>query len=64
MFDTIVGAAIKPLTTPLGWQAFAYGVLGRVIVVYANEILSTVSDRADTAGDETRTILRRDDSEK
>jgi len=42
-------SALGPFTEAMGWQAFAYGVTGRIIVKYAKNFIETISPDADEA---------------
>ena len=49
MISDITTAALGPFTDAMGWQAFAYGVTGRIIVKYAKNFVQTISPSADEA---------------
>lgn len=63
MFDAMFEAMSKPFTMPVGWQGFAYGVCGRVIITYGRNFIEQYSDSAAAAGDETKQDLN-ESSEK
>jgi hypothetical protein len=52
MIQEIVGAALKPFTETIGWQAFAYGVTGKVVLIYGKSFISQFSNAANEADDE------------
>lgn len=51
MIDAIIEAALKPFTTTVGWQAFAYGVTGKIITVYAWNFIRETNEQADKASE-------------
>lgn len=53
MIDQIISAGLRPFTETLGWQAFAYGVVGKIVVVYAKNFINQLSATAETASEET-----------
>lgn len=58
MIESIVEAALRPFTETLGWQAFAYGVVGRIIITYAKNFINAFSDAGDEITDKTEEDLQ------
>jgi hypothetical protein len=57
MIDAILGAMVEPFTKTTGWQAFAYGVTGRVIVTYARNFYEQGNEKAANAAEDTEEDL-------
>jgi len=60
MIQEIYTAALEPFTTNIGWQAFAYGATGRVILTYAKNFIEAWNGKADEAVDEAEVDLDED----
>jgi len=61
MIESIIDAGLKPFTKTIGWQAFAYGVVGRIVVIYAKNFINQLSATAETASEETSEDISQDE---
>lgn len=57
MINDILNAMVAPFTKQIGWQGFAYGVTGRIIVTYGRNFIEQYSDTAADASEETEDDL-------
>jgi hypothetical protein len=62
MIESIINAGLKPFTETLGWQAFAYGVVGRIVVTYAKNFVNQLSATAETASEKTEEDLSKSEN--
>lgn len=49
MISEIYNAALEPFTTTIGWQAFAYGATGKIVLTYAKNFIEEANPTADKA---------------
>jgi len=44
MIGEIINAALEPFTTTIGWQAFAYGVAGKLVLKKGRALIDGFRD--------------------
>lgn len=64
MISDITTAALGPFTDAVGWQAFAYGVTGRIIVKYAKNFIQAISPGANEAVSEAEEEIEDETAEQ
>lgn len=60
MITDIVTAALEPFMHTIGWQAFAYGVTGKVVIKKATALISSMRNYNDNR---TNSAANKEDTE-
>lgn len=63
MIQEMIRTALEPFTHTIGWLAFAYGVTGKVVLIYAKSFISQFSDAFSDADEEAQDDIAGEEKE-